>query len=155
MKVVVLKDQENLGEVDSVVNVSDGYARNYLLPRKLAIKATAPAMAAAQKRTTIRESELEAKRHEFEALAAKLVAADIVIEKDAGEEGKLFGSVTTAEIAQAIKDTLEIIVDKRKIQLLSPVKKLGDYQANIKIFKEISANLKFKVVATKQAEIES
>jgi large subunit ribosomal protein L9 len=149
MKVVITKDHENLGEVDSIVNVADGYARNYLLPRKMAIKATSSAVGAAEKRIAQRETELEAKRHEFEALAAKLNAAEIIIEKDAGEEGKLFGSVTVLEIVQAVKESLDLSLDKRKVQLLAPAKKLGDYQAKVKIFKEISANLKFKVVAKK------
>ena len=152
MKVVVLKENENLGEVDSIINVAAGYARNYLLPRKMVAVATKSVVAAAEERRAKKEAEMEAKRSELEALAKELDAAEVSIEKDAGETGKLFGSVSSQEIAELIKTSLKHDINKRKIHLLSPIKTTGEHVAEIKIFKDIQARLKVKVVAKPHAE---
>jgi len=148
MKVVLRTEVENLGEIDKIVDVADGYARNYLLPRGLAAKATKAEVAAAGKRHAAREKALEARRADFEVLAGKLEGLIVEITADAGEEGKLFGSVTAQDIAQAIFTSSGIEVDKKKIELAAPIKIVGTYPAKIKIYKEISAQIHVKVVAT-------
>ena len=140
MKVIILED-------DRIENVADGYARNYLLPRKLAQAATPQAVAAVEKRKEKKKAEIERKKIETQAVAEKLSAAEIVIEADAGEGGKLFGSVTPADIAAAVKKTTGIEVDKRKIDLREPLKAAGDYAVTVKLFQDITATLKIKVSA--------
>lgn len=149
MKIVLRKELEDLGEVDSIVNVSDGYARNFLIPRNLAVPATKGEVAACEKRSAAREKRLEAKRAEFEELAKKIRELEISITLDAGEEGKLFGSVTSQDVAAALKAASNIEVSKKKIEIKNPIKVVGDHVARVKIYKEISAELKIKVEAKK------
>lgn len=147
MKVVLRKDIDTLGERDKVTEVSSGYARNFLIPKGLAVPATPAELTAVAKRNEKREKELEARRAEFEALAKKLSELEVSVSADAGEEGKLFGSVTAQDIALAVKENADLELDKKKISLSEPLKVLGEYTVNVKIYKEISADLKVKVVA--------
>jgi large subunit ribosomal protein L9 len=147
MKVVLRKDIDTLGERDKVTEVSNGYARNFLIPKGLAVPATPAELATVAKRNEKREKDLEARRAEFEALAKKLSELEVSISADAGEEGKLFGSVTAQDIALAVKENADLELDKKKISLSEPLKVLGEYTVNVKIYKEISADLKVKVVA--------
>jgi len=140
MKVIILED-------DSIENVSDGYARNFLFPRKLAISATTAAVAALGKRQEKKKTEIEKKRQEMQTLADKLSATEVVITADVGEGGKLFGSVTTPDLVRAIKQTAGIDIDKRRIEIKEPLKTVGDYLVNIKLFKGVAASLKVKVAA--------
>jgi large subunit ribosomal protein L9 len=140
MKVLYLED-------DRVEEVSVGFARNYLLPRKLVVAATTAVVAAAAKRQEKKKAEVEQKRAEMQALAEKLSAADLTISVDVGEGGKLFGSVTTADIAAAVKRAVEIDLDKRKIELLEPIRLIGEYSVAAKLFQDIRAKLKVKVAA--------
>lgn len=140
MKVIILEDER-------VENVSDGYARNYLLPRKLAVPATPQAIAAAEKRREKKKAEMEQKKAEMQQLADKLAALEIEIPADAGEEGKLFGSITAADIAEAVKKTAGIEIDKKKIDIADPIKALGAHQASVKLFAEVKATLKLKIYA--------
>lgn len=140
MKVIFLED-------DRVEEVSDGYARNYLLPRKLAVLATPGALAEVERRREEKKAELEKKRAEMQALAEKLSEAEVEIKVDAGEEGKLFGSVTSSDIAEAIKERVGVEVDKRKIEIEEPIKVLGEYKVQVKLFQDITAFLKVKVSA--------
>jgi large subunit ribosomal protein L9 len=138
MKVIVLED-------DRIENVSDGYARNYLLPRKLAILATPQAIASTEKRREKRKTELEQKRAEMRALAEKLEKLEIEISADAGEGGKLFGSITSADIAQAASQLSGAEIDKKKIELEEPIKVVGEHKVTLKLFSEVTAALKVKV----------
>lgn len=147
MKIVLRKDVDNLGEVDAVIKVADGYARNFLLPRGLAVLATKAAVAGAEKRQAEKESQLEARRAEFEDLAGKISASEITIQADAGEEGKLFGSVTAQDIVTAVKDQAGLDVEKKKVDLAEHIKVLGDYEVPVKLYKEIIGKLKVKVTA--------
>jgi len=140
MKVIFLED-------DRIEAVSDGYARNYLLPRQLAILATASALAAAEKRREKKAAELEKQKGQMQALAEKLSALEIVVEADAGEGGKLFGSITSSDIAEAVKKKAGIELDKKKIELEEPLKTVGDYVVPVKLFQNINASLKIKVSA--------
>jgi large subunit ribosomal protein L9 len=147
MKIVVLKEVPGLGYEDDVVGVSEGYARNYLFPRKLAEQATPAALAGVEKRKEERERKLAEKRTEFSAQAETLSAQEINIAMGAGEEGKLFGSVTTQMIADAVKTACEIEIDKRKIELAEPIKLVGEYTVTVKLFRDITAKIKIKVSA--------
>ncbi|MBI5078518.1 50S ribosomal protein L9 [Candidatus Saganbacteria bacterium] len=140
MKVVFLEN-------DRIEEVSDGYARNYLLPRKLAVPATPPAVAAAEKRGKKREAELEQKKVEMKTLAEKLSALEIVMKAEAGEGGKLFGAVTSSDIAAEVKKASGIDLDRKKIELEEPIKVLGEYKVPVKFFQDISALLKVTVSA--------
>ena len=140
MKVLYLED-------DRVEEVSVGFARNYLLPRKLAIAATTAVVAAAAKRQDKKKGEIDQKRAEMQALAEKLAAADLTISVDVGEGGKLFGSVTTADIAAVVKQSAGIDLDKRKIELLEPIRLIGEHSVVAKLFQDIHAKLKVKVAA--------
>lgn len=140
MKVIFLED-------DRIEDVSNGYARNYLFPNKLAIAATPDAVIAAGKRREKRKLQLDKRRAELQALADKLSALEINLSATAGEGGRLFGTITTTEIAQAIKQNSGIEIDKRKIELASPIKTTGEYPVRIKLFHEITAAPKVIVAA--------
>jgi len=140
MKVIFIED-------DRIEAVSDGYARNYLLPRKLAILATASALAAAEKRREKKAAELEEQKGQMQVLAEKLSTLEIVVEADAGEGGKLFGSITSSDIVEAIKKKAGIELDKKKIELEEPLKMVGDYVVTVKLIQNINASLKVKVSA--------
>jgi large subunit ribosomal protein L9 len=147
MKIILRKEVPNLGEADSIAEVSGGYARNYLLPRKMAVAATKAEIAAVEKRKAGREKKLAEKKTEFEELAKKISSLELAIPADAGEGGRLFGSVTTQEIALAVKNVANIELDKRKIEINDPIKTLGEHSVLVKLSGDISANLKVKVIA--------
>lgn len=140
MKVIILED-------DRVENVADGYARNFLFPRKLAMVATPAAMAAVEKRQEKKKAEVAKRQEEMRALAEQLSALEVVVTADVGEGGKLFGSVTSSDLVKAIRQAANLDIDKRKILLNEPIKAVGDYTVNIKLFQDISAVLKVKVAA--------
>lgn len=145
MKVILYKDVPKVGEEDSLVEVSEGYARNYLIPKRLAGLATPAALASLEKRQAEKEKKMAEKRTELEEQAKKLSELEITITADAGEGGKLFGSVTTQDIATEIQKASQIEVDKRRIELAEPIKLAGEYTVVIKLFRDITANLKLKV----------
>ncbi|MFA5034732.1 MAG: 50S ribosomal protein L9 [Candidatus Margulisiibacteriota bacterium] len=140
MKVIFIED-------DRIENVSNGYARNYLLPNKLAISATPAAIIAADKRRERRKVQLDKRKGELQALAAKLSAMEINLSANVGEGGKLFGTITTADIAEAIKQNSGIELDKRKLELAAPIKTIGEYPVRIRLFHDIIAAPKVIVAA--------
>lgn len=146
MKVVLRKEVIDLGDEDSVVNVSEGYARNFLFPKKLAVPATAAEIDGVEKRRGTREKKLAEKRTDLEKLAQQLAALEISIPAEAGEGGKLFGSVTAPEIVVALKEQAQIEIDKRKLELVDPIRILGDHQVKVKLFQDIVASVKVKVI---------
>jgi len=138
MKVIFVED-------DRVENVSEGYARNYLIPNRLVIAATGQALAAVEKRKDKKAAEVAGKRSEAEALAARLSEFEVEIKVDAGEGGKLFGSVTAAAIAEAVRKQAGIEIDRRKVELRDPIKNTGDYSVPVKLIQDVFAKLKLKV----------
>jgi large subunit ribosomal protein L9 len=146
MKVILLKEVPDLGDQDNLVDVSEGYARNYLFPRKLAGQATPKAIAELEKRKEEVEQQLAAKRAGLEELAKKIAELEIVIPADTGEGGKLFGSITTQDVAIGLSKELGIEIDKRKIVLGETIKLVGEYPVLVKLYREINAHLKIKVV---------
>jgi large subunit ribosomal protein L9 len=144
---ILLQDIETLGEKGSVVEVSNGYMRNYLLPRKLAETATQAAIAQAQQRREAAERavrEAIEKAREHAGLLSKTV---LTIPQQAGDDGRLFGSVTTQDIADAIRDARGLRVDRRRIRLEEPIKSIGTYMVTVEVAEDVSASIKTMVVA--------
>lgn len=145
MKVILKEDLKNIGKSWEVVDVKDGFARNYLIPNKLAVIATTENLKAIETDKKKRELEKSLEKSELEALAAKISSLSCTIQAASGEEDKLFGSVTTEDIAKSLQDE-GINIDKKQIFIEEPIKKLGVYQAKIKLNSEVAATLKFWVV---------
>lgn len=144
MKVVLLADVKGHGKKGELCNVSDGYARNFLFPKNLAIEANNAAMSELKSRE---EAKAHHKKEEIAAandIASKLEGKTVVIKAKAGANGKLFGSVTSKEISNEIKKTLGIEIDKKKMSV-ADIKNFGEYTAEIKLYTGISAKLTVKV----------
>lgn len=143
---ILLQDVESLGEKGAVVDVSKGYLRNFLIPRKLAQPATKGALAEAQ--TRIERAEREAR--EFVAKAQEnanlLNKTVLTIEQQAGDDGRLFGSVTNQDIADAIKAARGITIDKRKVHLEDPIKNVGTHMVEVEVADGVTASIKTMVV---------
>lgn len=147
MKVILQKPVEKLGDPGDVVEVAAGYARNYLVPRGLAVRAEKGALKHAENLKRAHVSRQSKEKFEFEALAAKLIASKVLISARAGEEGKLFGSVTAADIAEAIAAQTEIQVDRKDVHLAEPIRSLGAHEVRIHLFPEVEPVLTLEVVA--------
>jgi large subunit ribosomal protein L9 len=145
---ILLEDVELLGERGAVVDVSAGYLRNFLLPRKLAEQATTSSIhAAAQRQENADKAKRDAEERSRES-AAVLGRTVLTIPQQAGDDGRLFGSVTTQDIADAIRDARGIRIDKRKIHLEDPIRNVGTYMVVVEIADEVTAAVKTMVVAT-------
>jgi large subunit ribosomal protein L9 len=145
MKVILKADIERLGKVGEVVTVAPGYARNYLMPRSLAFEATPNNLAGIEVEKK-RYAKTQAKaRHEAESLAARLGELSLTIRQPAGESDRLFGTVTTMDIAAALEKE-GISIDKRQISVEEPIKTLGIYTVPVKLAPEVTAALKVWVV---------
>ncbi|HET9075265.1 MAG TPA: 50S ribosomal protein L9 [Solirubrobacteraceae bacterium] len=144
---ILLQDVESLGEKGAVVEVSNGYMRNYLMPRKLAENATRAAIAQAEVRREAAERaarEATEKAREIGNLLSKTV---LTIAQQAGDDGRLFGSVTTQDIADAIRDARGLRVDRRRVRLEEPIKSIGTYMVTVEVAENVSAQIKTMVVA--------
>ncbi len=145
MKIILKKDVKDLGKAGDLVNAKTGYARNFLLPRGLAVEAT-PA-----NKKIWEEEQKELKKQkakevaEAEEVKKKLESATVTLMGKAGDGGKLFGSVTTQDIANGLKDQYDIDIDKRKIELGDNIKDLGVTVVRVRVYPEITANLKVNV----------
>lgn len=145
MKVILKSDVERLGKTGDVVNVAVGYARNYLFPQGKALEASAQNMEVIEVEKKNIAKTQERKKSESEALAEKLEQLSLTISKQAGENDKLFGTVTAMEIAGALEKEGQVI-DKRKIMLEEPIKTLGIYSIPIRLHAEVTAQVKVWVV---------
>lgn len=144
MKVILQQDVKNLGKKGELVNTSDGYARNYLFPRGLAIEANASAMNDFKNKENAKKFHKAEEIKVAEADAAKLNGKTVKLTAKAGANGKLFGSVTAKDISAAIKSELGIDVDKRKISV-NDIKQFGSFEAEIKIYQGITAKIYVQV----------
>jgi large subunit ribosomal protein L9 len=149
MEVILREHVEHLGARGDVVKVTPGYARNYLLPRKLALAVTENNKRQIEREKKLAEARDMEEKSAAEAVAARLGALDVEISRRVGENDALYGSVTSADIAQALKDK-GFEVDKRKIQLPDPIKSLSETVVPIKIHREVIAQVKVKVVADRK-----
>ena len=146
---ILLEDHENLGAKGTVVDVSKGYLRNYLIPRKLAEPATRGALAAAERRMVAverAEADATAKAEESASLLNKTV---LTIAHQAGEDGRLFGSVTTEDIADAIKEARGITIDRRNVHLEEPIRSVGTRMVVVEVEPGVTATVKTMVVEQK------
>jgi large subunit ribosomal protein L9 len=145
MKVILRKDIETLGNIGDIVDVKEGYARNFLIPRKIAYTALSGNLRALEdeKKSIARKSEKEL--HTAENVSAELEKVSVTIPVQVGEEDKIFGSVTTQMIADALKEK-DFDIDKRKIEIEESIKTLGIYNVNVKLHSNINASIKVWVV---------
>jgi large subunit ribosomal protein L9 len=145
MEVILREHVEHLGRRGDVVKVAAGYARNYLLPRKLALAVTDNNKRQIEREKKIAEARDAEERSQAEAIAQRITQLDVEIARRVGENDTLYGSVTSQDIAQALKDK-GFDVDKRKIALAEPLKALGEATVPVKIHREVTAQLRVKVV---------
>ena len=137
MEIILLQDVDNLGLRGDVVNVADGYARNFLIPRGLAVRAEKGAVRHAESLKRAHRSRTKAQKGEFEAIAARIIETPVVVTARAGEEGKLFGSVTAADIAEALSAETGVAVDRRDIHLDEPIRSVGTHEVTVHLYAEL------------------
>lgn len=145
MKVILKDDVRNVGNMGDIVKVSDGYARNYLVPRGLAVEASTKNVKSVEHEKRIIQEKSKKIKNSAQDFSDRLSKVTLVMKANAGEEGKLFGSVTTMDIAEALKNE-GFDIDKKKISLDEPIKRLGDHTVNVKIHPEITTNVTVQVV---------
>lgn len=147
MKVILLADVKGTGKKEEIVNVSDGYARNFLFPKKLAVEATPGASKEIErKKEAERKREME-RRAAADKKAMSLRGKVITVKAKCGAQGRLYGSVTGQEIADALNAQYQVAVDKRKIDLSDPIRTVGESEVVVKLYPEISAKMTVRVVA--------
>jgi large subunit ribosomal protein L9 len=146
---ILLKDVENLGERGDAVDVSAGYLRNYLIPRKLAQPATKGALEEAQRRREAAERTERQTAERAQETAALLSKTVLTIHHRAGEDGKLFGSVTSKEIVDAIRDARDLRIDRRKVRLEEPIHETGTYMVEVEVSTGVTASVKTIVTEEK------
>jgi large subunit ribosomal protein L9 len=149
MRVILQKTVERLGDPGDVADVADGYARNYLIPRGLAIRAEKGAVRHAESLKRAHEARIKARKGEFEALAARLIRTPVVVTARVGEEGRLFGSVTAADVAEAISGQAGVTVDRRDVHLDEPIKTVGTRMVVVEVATGVTATVKTMVVEQK------
>ena len=140
MKVVLKKDVKGLGKKGELVNTSDGYARNFLFPKGLAVEANAQSMTELKNREQAQKYKIETETAAAKKAAAEIQGKTIKIKAKAGQNGKLFGSVTSKEIAEKLKEEFKLDVDKRKVAV-EDIKQFGTYEFEVKLYHGISAKL--------------
>ena len=145
MEVILRQHVDNLGERGQIVKVADGYARNYLLPRKLALPATEGNKRHVERERKIMDTREAEEKGQAENIAARLAAVDITIARRVGETEQLYGSVTTADIAEYLKGK-GFEIDRRKLVLADPIKTIGEHDVPLKLHREVTVPLKVKVV---------
>ena len=145
MKVILLQDVKKMGKKGDVIEASDGYARNYLFPRKLAEEATANALHVVNAK---KENERKKKLAELEAaqkLAAELKGKEVTINAKAGDNGRLFGAITNKDVAEAINSEFNLSIDKKKV-VVNTIKVAGEYEVEVKLYPEVSTKIKVIIV---------
>ena len=153
MEVILVKNVKGLGNEGEVVNVADGYARNYLLPRGLALQATKANLRALKERRETRETKVQKELAAAEKIAKQLERSKVTIRRKAGEGGRLFGSVTSKDVADAIEEALGIEVDKRRIDLIEPIKAVGSYTVSMKLHSEVSTTIDIEVESQPEGDL--
>lgn len=146
MKVILKQDVKGLGKKEDMVNVNDGYARNFLFPRSLAVEASASNINVMNTKKEAEKSRKDRELANAKALAGKVREAVVVIKTKAGENGKLFGSITSKDISDKLRTDFNLDVDKKKINLPDAIKSLGELEVDVKLYPEVSAKLTVKIV---------
>jgi large subunit ribosomal protein L9 len=147
MKCILLEDVQKLGKRGELVEVSDGYGRNYLIPRGLAEEATKGKIAELKEKERSRKAKNEKAREEAEASRKYLQGKIVKVVASAGEKGKLFGSITTAQIADALKEQFDVTVSKKEIKVDEHIKEVGSYPVSIRLFPGVEAEMTVAVEA--------
>ncbi len=145
MKIILLQDEKKLGKKGDIIEASEGYARNYILPKKIGVEATAKNLNDLKLQKANQEKKAQELLDEAKALADLLATKEVAVKIKAGEGGKTFGSVSSKEIAAACKEQCNIEIDKKKIQLSDALKNFGVYEVNIKLHPKVTGVLKVKV----------
>ena len=148
MQIILREHVDNLGRSGEIVEVANGYARNYLIPQKLALLVTDNSRRQIERERAAAEIKDAEERQVAEALAQQILLVDCVVSRKVGEQDVLYGSVTTADVAECLK---EFNIDKRKIQLSEPIKKLGEFTVPVKIHRDVTAEVKLKVVKDEES----
>jgi large subunit ribosomal protein L9 len=147
MKVVLLEDVRGTGSAGEMKDVADGFARNFLIPKKLAIAATSGALERIEREKATQVRRQDRELDEARTLAQRIEAAQVTITLRAGKEGKLFGAVTNADVASALKQQHGIVIDRRKIEFAEPVRALGPASASVKVHQQVTARIPLVVTA--------
>ena len=145
MKVILLQDVTSLGKKGEVVNVSDGYARNMILPKKLGVEATGKNLNDLKLQNKHAEKVAQEQLEAAQALADEIKEKIVEVKIKAGEGGRTFGSISTKEISAAVKEQLNLDIDKKKMSLNDPIKALGTYEVAVKLHAKVTATLRVKV----------
>lgn len=145
MQIILLEDVKSLGKKGEIVDVSDGYARNYVLPKKLGVEANAKNKNDLKLQKANADKVAKEQLEEAKELAGVLETKEVILKMKSGEGGKAFGSVSSKEIAQAAKEQCGLELDKKKIQLPEPIKALGVYEVGVKLHPKVTGSLKVKV----------
>lgn len=146
MKIILLQDVKSLGKQGEIVDVSDGYARNFILPKKVGVEANSKNMNDLKLQKANEEKKAQELLDAAKELAKVLETKEVVVKMKSGEGGKTFGSISSKEIAAEAKKQCDLELDKKKIQLPDPIKALGAYEVNVKLHPKVSAKLKVKVI---------
>ena len=145
MKVLLLQDVKGQGKKDQIVDVSDGYARNFLFPKKLAVVADNKAMSEAKSKEEAKQYKLSEDKKAARALADKLSSLTVTVKATSGADGRLYGSITAKDIAEKLHEQHKIEIDKRKLVLKDNIKTYGTFEIDVKVYPEISGKLKVSV----------
>ena len=145
MKLILTQDVKGQGKKDQVINVSDGYARNFLLPRGLAVPADAKAMSEIKNREASKQHKIDTERAAAKDIAQRLNDITVKIVSSGGTDGRLYGSVTAKDIAEALEKQYGISVDKRKLSLSENIKTFGTYHVDVKLYTDVSGKVKVSV----------
>ena len=147
MKVILLQDVKKMGKKGDVIEASDGYARNYLFPRKLAEEATANALHVVNaKKKKMKERKKLAELEAAQKLAAELKGKEVTINAKAGDSGRLFGAITNKDVAEAINSEFNLSIDKKKV-VVNTIKVAGTYEVEVKLYPEVSTKMKVNIVS--------
>jgi len=146
MKVVLTQDVKGQGKKNDIIDVSDGYARNFLFPRKLAVVADAKAINDVKNKLSSAQHKIDVEKAEAQKLADKLKNINLTLTGSGGEGGRFYGAITSKDIAQALKEQSKIEIDKRKIELDAPIKSFGVYEVSIRLYPEVIAKIKVSVL---------
>lgn len=145
MKIILLQDVKTLGKKGDIIEANDGYARNYILPKKIGIEANAKNMNDLKLQKANKEKVAQENLDAAKAFAQDLETKEVVLTMKAGEGGRVFGSVSSKEIAQAFKEQCSIEIDKKKIVLTDPIKTFGTFEVKVKLHPQVTGTLKVKV----------
>ncbi len=147
MKVILTKDVAGTGKAGEVKDVADGYARNYLIPRKLAVPASAGALKGVEQRKAAESQKAAREEAAAQELAQRLTASPVVVTAKVGDQGRLYGSITSADIAEQLSKLIGQPFDRRMIQLDEPIRQLGSFEVPVRLHRSVSTKLKVDVQA--------